>query len=147
MAAVHSEYCFQARHSDTVIVFIHGFLGSPTQFKYMIDKLNGDYSVENLLLPGHGGTIKEFAASRMTQWQSYADERIRSLQNDYQNIILVAHSLGCLLSVQAALSYPEKIRGLFLLAMPLKIRIGLPFVGNRFGQAVPIHDAQFNLEQ
>jgi carboxylesterase len=131
MAGAHSEFCFKARHSDTVIVFVHGILGSPSQFSYMLDKLGGVFSVENLLLPGHGGTMKEFAASGMAAWQDYLDERIRRLQAEYQNIVLVAHSMGCLLSVQAALRYPEKIRGLFLMAMPLVIRVRSPYVGSR----------------
>ncbi|NMA24689.1 MAG: alpha/beta hydrolase [Clostridiales bacterium] len=131
MAGAHMEFCFKARQSDTVIVFVHGILGSPSQFSYMIDKLGGIFSVENLLLPGHGGTMKEFAASNMAEWQAYVDERILKLQDEYQNIILAAHSMGCLLSVQAALRYPEKIRGLFLMAMPLVIRVRSPYVGGR----------------
>jgi carboxylesterase len=131
VAGIHLEYCYKAQHSDTVIVFIHGILGSPSQFAFLLGKLNSAFSVENLLLPGHGGTIKEFAASNMAKWQHYVDERVRRLQYEYQNIIFVAHSMGCLLSVQAALSYPEKIRGLFLMAMPLVIRIQSPFVGNK----------------
>ncbi|NLA86877.1 MAG: alpha/beta hydrolase [Clostridiales bacterium] len=135
MTGDHSEFCLKLNNSDTVIVFIHGILGSPLQFHYLVDLLKSAYSVENLLLPGHGGTIRDFSASSMTVWQDYVDERIRRLQNVYRNIFLVAHSMGCLLSVQAALSYPEKIRGLFLLAIPLVIRVRSPFVGNRMIRA------------
>lgn len=131
MAGDHSELCYKAYQSDTVIVFIHGILGSPSQFAFFLDKLDGAFSVENLLLPGHGGTIREFAASGMVEWQDFVNERIRRIQGEYQNIIIVAHSMGCLLSVQAALEYPEKIRGLFLMAMPLVIRVRSPYVGSR----------------
>ena len=130
MEAIHSEYHFELKTADTVIVFIHGIQGSPVQFGYMIEKLNGAYSIENLLLPGHGSTMKAFARSSMEQWQNYVDEKIKQLENVYENIILVGHSMGCLLSVQAALSYPRRIRGLFLLAIPLKIRIRFPYVKN-----------------
>ncbi len=135
MAGDHSEFCLKLNHSETVIVFIHGILGSPSQFKYYIDTLEGRYSIENLLLPGHGATINEFAASSIAEWQDYVDQRIQRLQSEYQNIILVAHSMGCLLSVQTALSYPDRIRGLFLLAMPLVIRVRSPFIGNRMLRA------------
>lgn len=128
MAAHHLEYRYKAANSHTVVVFIHGILGSPLQFNYMIDKLEGVYCVENLLLPGHGGTVGQFAASSMLEWQAYVDDRVRRLERDYQNIFLVGHSMGCLLAVQTALSYPDKICGLFLLAAPLVIRVRSPYV-------------------
>jgi carboxylesterase len=105
-------------------------MGSPLQFDYLIQRLSGAYSIENLLLPGHGGTMRDFQKSSMTLWQSYVDERIRRLQKTHRNIVLVGHSMGCLLSVQAALSSPQQIRGLFLTAMPLKIHISVPYVRN-----------------
>lgn len=131
MGTDHSEYCYNASDSDTVVVFIHGLLGSPLQFTYLIDKLSGMYSVVNLLLPGHGETICEFASSSMSEWQDYLDSRIRLLESRYQNIILVAHSMGGLLCVNTALSCPDKIRGLFLLAIPLVIHVKSPYVKTR----------------
>ncbi len=128
MDAKHAEYHYRSETSDTVVVFIHGIQGSPLQFDYMVEALNGLYSIENLLLPGHGKTMKEFAGSGMREWQTYVDDRVRALENEYRNIILVGHSMGCLLAVQAAVSYPERIRGLFLLAVPLHIRVTLPYV-------------------
>lgn len=130
MEAKHCEYHYKSNTSDTVIVFIHGIQGSPLQFDYMIEKLNGSYSIENILLPGHGKTIKDFRNSSMTQWQNYVDEKVRQLQNVYKNIVIVGHSMGCLLSVQTAISYPQQIRGLFLTAMPLNIHISFPYIKN-----------------
>ncbi len=126
----HTEYQYKSATSDTVIVFVHGINGSPLQFEFLVESLNGTYSIENLLLPGHGSTMKEFTSSGMAQWQDYVDEKIRVLQEDYNNIILVGHSMGSLLSVQAAISYPDKIRGLFLMATPLTIHFSLSFIKN-----------------
>jgi carboxylesterase len=123
MSFQHTEVLYKAAGSDTVIVFVHGIQGSPAQFDALIEKLDGAYSVVNLLLPGHGGSIREFAESSMDAWQAYVDEHVRRAQQEYQNVILVGHSMGCLLSVQAALTYPQKIRGLFLTAMPLRVYV------------------------
>ncbi|MGI5971848.1 MAG: alpha/beta hydrolase [Oscillospiraceae bacterium] len=128
----HREYRYRCRCSDTVIVFTHGILGSPLQFEDMVEKLGGSYSVENLLLPGHGKTIKEFRRSGMAEWQAYVDERVRLLQRDYKNIVLVGHSMGCLLSIQTAVSYPLNIKGLFLTALPLFVHFGVPYLKNIF---------------
>ncbi|SHI16753.1 Serine aminopeptidase, S33 [Sporobacter termitidis DSM 10068] len=130
METAHLEYHYRLKTSDTVIVFIHGIQGSPLQFDYLIKKLHGTYSIENLLLPGHGKTMKAFIKSNINQWQNYVDERINLLEKDYENIILVGHSMGCLLSVQSALSYPQKIRGLYLIAMPLNIHVTYAYIKN-----------------
>lgn len=130
MEVTHVEYLYTLQTSDTVIVFVHGIQGSPLQFDYFIQRLKGSYSIESLLLPGHGKTAKDFKKSNMAQWQSYVDERIKLLQETYKNIILVGHSMGCLLSVQSAILYPEKVRGLFLFAMPLRIHISFPYIKN-----------------
>ena len=128
----HIEYHFKSAASETVIVFIHGIQGSPLQFDYIINKLNGLYSIENLLLPGHGKTANDFKKSSMTHWQNYVDDRVKQLQKEYKSIVLIGHSMGCLLSVQAAISYPQQIKGLFLTAIPLKIHIRFPCIKNNF---------------
>ncbi|MDP4152498.1 MAG: alpha/beta hydrolase [Bacillota bacterium] len=126
----HIEYHYKLEKSDTVIVFIHGIQGSPLQLDYLIQMLNGLYSIENLLLPGHGKTAYDFRKSSMAQWQNYVDESVKKLQSEYKNIILVGHSMGCLLSVQSGISYPNQIRGLFLIAMPLNIHIKYSYIKN-----------------
>ncbi len=131
----HAEFRYKSEGSDTVVVFIHGIQGSPLQFDYLIQRLNGTYSIENLLLPGHGKTAKDFGKSSMAQWQSYVDERVVNLQNDYKNIILVGHSLGGLLSIQTSLSHPQQIQGLFLMALPLKLHFRYSYIKNNLAIA------------
>ncbi len=126
-----NRHCESTRHTPdakTVIVFTHGIMGSPVQFADLAEMLDQRYSYDNLLLPGHGKRFKDYAQSRMSQWQGYVDERVMALAARYDNIILVGHSMGGLLSIQTTLSQPDKIRGLFLLALPLKIRIRLFFI-------------------
>ncbi|HHT86423.1 MAG TPA: alpha/beta fold hydrolase [Clostridiales bacterium] len=126
---IHKEYSHKAQ-SDTCIVFVHGIQGSPWQFNYLIDALDNKYSVENLLLPGHGYTAKEFSQTSMQEWQSYVDKRIQRLEKEYANIVIVGHSMGGLLAVQSALSFPDKIKGLFLLALPLVVNMRYRFIRN-----------------
>jgi carboxylesterase len=94
----------------------------------MIEALDNKYSIENLLLPGHGGTAKDFSKTSMQAWQSHVDERIAVLEQEYENIIIVGHSMGGLLAVQSALTYPNKIKGLFLLAIPLVLQMRFRFI-------------------
>lgn len=131
----HAEYSYKAQKSDTVIVFIHGIQGSPLQFDFMIESLNGLYSIENLLLPGHGKKVKDFKNSGMDEWQKYLDAKVKLLQKEYKNIILVGHSMGALLAVCEAYTNPESIRGLFLTAMPLRIRMRFSYIKNNLAVA------------
>jgi carboxylesterase len=132
MKTSHMEYRYKSESSDTVIVFVHGIQGSPLQFDFLVERLKGLYSVENLLLPGHGKTVREFIKSDFIQWQHYVDERVKELHKEYRNIILVGHSMGSLLSAWAAKSFPEYICGLFLMAVPLKVHVRYSYIKNGF---------------
>lgn len=124
----HMEYLSLSPDSRAVIIFTHGIMGSPVQFEDLTQAFGQEYSYVNLLLPGHGKTVKDYVSSNMKQWQQYLNDRIEKLASQYDKIILVGHSMGGLLSIRAALSRPEHIRGLFLLALPLKIRISQYFI-------------------
>lgn len=124
----HNEYVGNLPDSRTVIIFTHGIMGSPIQFADLAEDIKYEYSFANLLLPGHGKTVREYSASNMNQWQKYLNDRIKSLEGHYDNIILAGHSMGGLLSIRAALSRPERICGLFLLALPLKIKMSPDYI-------------------
>ncbi len=111
-----------------VILFIHGFAGHPNQFNVFYPEIPDGYDYRALLLSGHGGSVDDFAGATMQEWQDQVDEIIRELSGDYDEIYFVAHSMGTLFALQRA-QLPF-IRALFLLAVPLYIRVSpLPFFG------------------
>jgi pimeloyl-ACP methyl ester carboxylesterase len=67
----------------------------------------------------------------MVRWQEYVDEKVRNARGKYRNIFLVGHSMGSLLAVHTALKDPENIRGLFLTAIPLVIRVTYSYFQNQ----------------
>lgn len=109
---------------NTAVLFIHGFLGSPRQFQYLepIVRKSG-CDAYSLLLPGHGGTLSDFVRSGRSKWQSYVSREVERLRAQYESILLVGHSMGCLLAVNAALKDPAGIRGILALALPLYMRV------------------------
>jgi esterase/lipase len=109
--------------SDTAVLMIHGIQGSPDQFDFLIEALSGQYTIQTLLLPGHGRQIRDFAKSSMAQWQAHVDKALTELAREYKHIFLVGHSMGCLLSLQAAVSHPKNVAGLFFLAPAFKMFI------------------------
>lgn len=110
------------------VLFIHGIVGTPNQFRNVIDLeglVPGCFSVRNLCLPGHGLGVKEFGESSRRQWGSYVRQAFLELASSHEKIIVVGHSMGTLFSLQLQREFPEKIAGLFLLNVPLRLWVRL----------------------
>ncbi|MDO4543550.1 MAG: alpha/beta hydrolase [Clostridia bacterium] len=118
----HRPYIREVENSGTAVVFIHGIMGSPDHFLSLIPLTPCDYSIYNVLLRGHGGTVSDFCRSRLRQWRAQVCELVDSLCNRYENIIIVGHSMGTLFAIEQALIHPDKVKKLFLLATPLKTK-------------------------
>ena len=108
--------------ADTAVLFIHGIVGTPRHFDDLIPLLPDTVSVHNLLLAGHGGSARDFARASMREWEQQVEAAIAALAETHQHIYLVAHSMGALLSIEAALRHKE-VEKLFLLAVPLRIAL------------------------
>jgi carboxylesterase len=112
---------------NRIVVFIHGFVGSPRQFDSLVKVVEHDVCVAiALTLPGHGTTTKAFAKSTMDDWQNYVNDEVKRLSSEYDRIFLVGHSMGCLLAINASIKYKEFVSGLFFISCPLKQR-GISF--------------------
>lgn len=118
----HVAFSFESNDSDTIILCIHGVLGSPGQFLIFANKLQEDnINVKSILLPGHGGKGKEFAFTKPETWQTYVNEEVARLKQKYQHIFLIGHSLGGLLALNTSLT--QSINGIVLLNTPIYTRI------------------------
>lgn len=127
--------------ASRVILFIHGYLGSSTQFNLLRQHL-ADVSETDLLcltLPGHEGTLRSFMCTTAGQWQQAVSERLAVLQTEYDEILLVGHSMGGLLAIHAAIVDARKIRGIVALALPLRLRFTLNTLRMRLGALRPPH--------
>ena len=115
--------------ADTAVLFIHGIVGTPRHFDDLIPLLPDTVSVHNLLLAGHGGSARDFARASMREWEAQVESAIATLAKTHPHIYLVAHSMGALLSIEAALHHKE-VEKLFLLAVPLRIALTPAMVRN-----------------
>lgn len=125
----HTEFIHRVPHSKSVIVFIHGILGTPNHFNMFLEKVPDDWSVYNILLEGHGGSVDDFAAAGMDKWKNQVHSLIADLSEQYENIYITAHSMGTLFAIDEAIGNP-KIRKLFLLNSPLKVGVKFRAVTN-----------------
>ena len=117
----HSTYIREVPGSDTAVLMIHGILGTPRHFDMLLPEVPASWSVYNLLLPGHGSDAAAFGRSSMALWRGAAQDLFDTLCGKYRRILLVGHSMGSLFSISMAIARPEKVAGLFLLAVPLRV--------------------------
>lgn len=118
---MHQEYIKDVKSSDTVFLCIHGILGSPNHFNFLLEKLPDNVGIHNILLDGHGSSVEDFAHTSMYKWQEQVDNKVDYLIRHYENIIIIGHSMGTLFGMELSFRYTEKIKFLFLLQSPMKM--------------------------
>lgn len=113
---IHVEYypCANNHESD-IIILIHGYLSSTFSFRRLIPWLRRNYTVAAVDLPGFGQSDKP--KSFIYSLANYG-KVILSLMQRYQwgQVILVGHSMGGQVALQAAKQAPEQVKKLILLA-------------------------------
>ena len=106
-------------NSEKIAFFIHGFMGSPDQFKELMDIfVKNGFSVVSTLLPGHGNSETDFLKVTLDDWETHIKNEILLLQN-YGKIYLIGHSIGGLLALN--LSMEIDVAGVIAISTPLKI--------------------------
>lgn len=110
--------------SKQVIVFIHGIIEGPKQFRHLAQiAYQAGYSTNILLLPGHGGSGRAFAGTSYKLWINYVTSQVRRMKRLYDEVLLVGHSMGALLSLCEAAVDREKITALVLMDVPFRIHL------------------------
>lgn len=137
---MHQPYIKMIPHSKNAIIFIHGFIGTPDHFTRFYDLVPENFSIYNILLDGHGGSVKNFSKTSMKKWQAQVKQVIDQVKNNHENIYLVGHSMGTLLEIQYALLYPSQIKKMFLLAVPLHVHITPLAFTNALGTVFDVND-------
>lgn len=117
----HEEYVKVVEGGNTAVLMIHGIFGTPRHFDEIIHLIPEEWSVYNILLDGHGKGVREFACTSMDKWKTQVDSMLGNLYEKYENIYLIGHSMGTLLSLDISHKYADKIRAMILLAVPLKV--------------------------
>lgn len=124
----HKAYIHEVEGSKKAVLMIHGIAGSPAHFRDLLPVVPEDWSVYNILLDGHGGEVADFSATSMEKWKTQVAGVLADLMERYEKIVIVAHSMGTLFALDEASKHPQKVAGLFLLAVPLRVRVPLSTV-------------------
>ncbi len=105
----------------TAILFIHGILGKPDYFDFLMPSVPSDITVERILLDGHGGRVRDFSEAAMSTWREQVSRAVAALSKVHERIIIAAHSMGTLFAIQEAVAGHADC--LFLLNPPLRLRL------------------------
>lgn len=118
---MHSEYKRIVPGAKKAVLFVHGINATPRFFDAYAEALPEDISVHSLLLPGHGGTVRDFGDHSAQEWERHVRAALDALRDDHEDVYIVAHSLGTLLAIREAVRDDRKIAGMLLLCVPLRI--------------------------
>jgi len=97
-----------------LIFFTHGFTGSASMWKPYRDQFP-DHDIVQLTLPGHGcSTEAEWLISTGKEWLDYAEKELASICNNYEQITVIGHSMGGLISSYLAYKYKQVTKAVLL---------------------------------
>ena len=125
----HKEYKCIYPEARAAVLLVHGIVGTPNHFAEFVSRVPEGISVYNLLLDGHGGSVRDFSHTSMQKWEEQVKNAVDELCTTHSKIYIVAHSMGTLFAIDRAIEN-EKVKGLFLLAVPLKIAPKARMVSN-----------------
>ena len=85
------------------VLLVHGFPGTPADMRLLAASLtSAGWDVDAPLLPGFGPQIITLPNRRHAEWRDVVVERVRSLREEHDRVIVLGHSLGASVSVVAA---------------------------------------------
>jgi carboxylesterase len=112
-----------AGREPTVFAF-HGFGGTSDEVRLVTDvaRVLGLAAIAPLL-PGHGTHANELAKTRFADWRRAAEQAFEATAGP---AIVCGLSMGSLLATHLATTYPERVRGLVLLANAFWLKSPFP---------------------
>ncbi|GAB4504539.1 MAG: hypothetical protein Fur0043_15330 [Anaerolineales bacterium] len=96
-------------------VFLHGFGGQASQWKYQLQRFSLANRVIALDLRGHGASDKPSSQYDMPQIQADLETALETLQVNGP-FVLAGHSFGGAIATEFALKHPEQVEALILIA-------------------------------
>jgi len=114
----HREYIRFVTGADTAVLMIHGVNNTPRHFDRLVSRIPDNVTVCNILLKGHGGTVRDFSKATMRDWHEQVSGWLTRLSDTHRRVIVVGYSLGSLLTL-ANIGRFQAVSGLLLLNPPL----------------------------
>lgn len=117
----HEPFYSDVPDARVCVLMVHGFFGGPGHFEMLLPRIPKDWAIRMIRLEGHGGTIADFARARRAMWEAQVERELLDVCQRYEAVVIVAHSMGCMLSANAAvkLGVEKKISAMLFLGAAL----------------------------
>ncbi len=141
----HEPFAIEVPDARVCVLMVHGILGSPHHFDMLLPYIPADWSVCSILLDGHGGTARDFARSSRQKWEKQVCDEVARICAGYDQVVIVAHSMGCMLSANAVVEQglEHKIATMLFLGAAMYPKCDPPIVATSFAMVFgnPTHDS------
>lgn len=118
--SAHKSYIRIVDGADTAVFMVHGIMSTPRHFDFILPYIPDNVSVCNILLDGHGSTVRDFSKTSMKKWKNQVRLQLTELCKTHSKILVIGYSLGTLLTMELADEFRE-VKALVLLNSPLKV--------------------------
>src|SRR5579864_3084686 len=109
------------RRTAGVCVLIHGINGSPEDMDGLSEELAAiGYETRNLLLPGHGTSIRDFANYGWDEWKQAVEDAVDLTLGAQVPTFVIGHSLGAALALTVASERP-RLAGVVAMCPPVRL--------------------------
>lgn len=111
----------EASTAPGVCILIHGINGSPEDMDDLSATLEAEgYEARNLLLPGHGTNIRDFARHGWDEWKLAVERAVDDALCCHRPVVVIGHSLGAALALTVASERP-RLAGVVALCPPVRL--------------------------
>lgn len=115
------EISTSVRQSRVGILLVHGLNGGRSDMEELAVFLTANgLLTENMLLPGHGASVRDMLPIGWSEWAQAVRSELRSLKKRCSQVFLIGHSLGGALCLHIAAH--EEINGVVAMCPPLYMR-------------------------
>lgn len=106
---------------QTSCLLVHGFNGEPSEMRELERVLLAQgFAARTLLLPGHGTSVREFAAFGWDDWYCAVHAATCAELERHAQVVLIGHSLGGALMLSVAAHEP-RVAGVAALCPPIRL--------------------------
>jgi pimeloyl-ACP methyl ester carboxylesterase len=107
------------------VVMIHGAGGRSQMWQAQLSPLKNSLNTLALDLPGHGETVGQ-SADRIDEYARWLGETLEVLFRE--PVFLMGHSMGGAIVIEAAISYPNLLRGIILVSTGPRLEVAPKFL-------------------
>jgi carboxylesterase len=104
---------FEGKDSETGVLMIHGFTGTPQGLRPWGEHLAAQgWTVLCPRLPGHGTSSADLAKTSGDDWAGEAEMALIGLQERCSSVFIAAMSMGATIGLDLSSRFPETVNGL-----------------------------------